>query len=215
MVKLKYDTDKYEFKLRVSAWLWGGPIAYIHEKVPEYNLFDRKNDQSTACHKRFYEMYEEDPQLKEMYLQFLEEHIKPRFKETIIYQKVPTFRVHLPGNVAVGEFHKDREYRDEKWAKKVKEVNYFIPLTTASGTNTIWTESKEDKGDFKPMEAQYGEFYEWDASNLTHGNKVNETHQTRVSFDFRVIPKSRYIKSSHKSINTKIPFGIGGYYEEL
>ena len=54
---------------------------------------------------------------------------------------------------------------------------------------------------------------EWDASNLMHGNKDNLTSQTRVSFDFRVIPKSRYINSNHLTINTKIPFGIGGYYD--
>ena len=46
-----------------------------------------------------------------------------------------------------------------------------------------------------------------------HGNKDNVTSQTRVSFDFRVIPKSRYINSNHLTINTKIPFGIGGYYD--
>ena len=46
-----------------------------------------------------------------------------------------------------------------------------------------------------------------------HGNKDNTTGETRVSFDFRVIPISRYIDSNHNTINTKIPFSIGGYYK--
>ena len=65
------------------------------------------------------------------------------------------------------------------------------------------------------MRAEYGECVEWNASKLTHGNKQNLTSLTRVSFDFRVIPISRYRESDHLTINTKIPFGIGGYYEVL
>jgi hypothetical protein len=65
------------------------------------------------------------------------------------------------------------------------------------------------------MDSNYGECIEWEASKLTHGNKDNVTSITRVSVDFRVIPKSRYIDSNHLTINTKIPFGVGGYYEVL
>ena len=107
------------------------------------------------------------------------------------------------------------DYRNKEWAEKVKEINYYVPLTKAYGTNTIWAESEEDKGDFKPIYSNYGECIEWEASKLTHGNKDNITSNTRVSFDFRIIPKSRYIESNYLTINTKIPFGIGGYYEVL
>jgi hypothetical protein len=156
-----------------------------------------------------------DKTFNKVYVNFLTDVIKPRFNEEIVYQKIPTFRIHLPGNVSVGEFHKDKDYRNKEWAEKVKEVNYYIPLTKAYGTNTIWTESKEDKGDFKSIDSSYGECVEWEASKLTHGNKDNVTSITRVSFDFRVIPKSRYIESNHLTINTKVPFGLGGYYKIL
>ena len=76
-------------------------------------------------------------------------------------------------------------------------------------------ETEEDKGDYQEIQANYGECVEWSATKLTHGNKQNKTLVTRVSFDFRVIPKSRYVDSNHLTINTKIPFGIGGYYEVL
>jgi hypothetical protein len=48
---------------------------------------------------------------------------------------------------------------------------------------------------------------------LKHGNKINTTKKTRVSFDFRVIPKSEYRPSSHNSVNTGLKFKIGEYYD--
>ena len=192
MNTISYDVKKYPFKNIVCSWLDETPLDKLHE-LKKYDHFVRENDQSSIWHKKFYEMVRNDK----------------------TYQKIPTFRVHLPGNIAVGEFHKDKHYRNVDWAEKVKETNYYIPLTKAYDTNTIWAESVEDLKDFKPMDCDYGDCIEWDASNLMHGNKDNITSNTRVSFDFRVIPKSRYIESDHLTINTKIRFGIGGYYEVI
>tara|TARA_R100001510_G_C7590778_1_gene160556 strand:+ start:175 stop:819 length:645 start_codon:yes stop_codon:yes gene_type:complete len=214
MIKISYDTEKHPFRNIVSDWFETSDLHKLH-KIKQYEHFDREHDQSTKWHKIFYDMIRKDKTFDKIYMEFLEENIKPRFKEEIVYQKIPTFRVHLPNNVSVGEFHKDKNYRNEEWAEKVREINYYLPLTKAYDTNTIWAESEEDKGDFKPMNSHYGECIEWEASKLTHGNKDNLTMETRVSFDFRVIPKSRYVDSNHLTINTKIPFGIGGYYEVL
>ena len=89
--------------------------------------------------------------------------------------------------------------------KNPGKVSVFSP----NNTNLIFGSSK----DLDMFDSDYGECIEWDASNLTHGNEDNITSNTRVSFDFRVIPKSRYIEiDNNLTINTKIPFGIGGYY---
>ena len=214
MKYINYNIKEYNFKHIISNWLETDNLSKLHE-IKQYEHFVRENDQSTMWHKTFYEKIRSGISFDKIYMRFLRDVIKPRFGEEIVYQKIPTFRVHLPRNISVGEFHKDKHYRDIGWAEKVREMNYYIPLTKAYGTNTIWAESEEDKGDFKSMDAEYGEFYEWDASNLTHGNEDNMTSNTRVSFDFRVISKSRYIDSDHLTINTKIPFGIGGYYEVI
>jgi|TARA_R100000152_G_C6774827_1_gene202838 hypothetical protein len=220
MIKINYEAETYCFKQIIEYWFeqegilpMGGLSTLHYEK--SYDLFERKNDQSTIWHKCFYKNIREDSSFDEVYVDFLNDVIKPRFNEQIVYQKIPTFRVHLPGNIAVGEFHKDKHYRDEEWANKVQEINYFLPLTKAYGTNTIWAETEEDLGDYREIRADYGECVEWSASKLTHGNKQNITSVTRVSFDFRVIRKSRYVESNHLTINTKTPFGIGGYYEVL
>ena len=221
MKKIDYSIVKYPFREIIEYWFEQESILPItglsnlhYHKT--YDLFDRKHDQSTIWHKCFYKKIREDESFDFYYMTFLEDKIKPRFGEEIVYQKIPTFRVHLPGNVSVGEFHKDKHYRNEDWAEKVKELNYFVPLTKAYGTNTIWAETEEDLGDFREIRADHGECVEWSATKLTHGNKQNITKKTRVSFDFRVIPKSRYIEiEDNLTINTKIPFGIGGYYEIL
>ena len=83
----------------------------------------------------------------------------------------------MKGNLAVGGYHKDRDYNHSE-----HEINFFVPLTEAFDSNTVWVESEEDKGDFSPMEASYGEYYMWNGANLTHGNKKNDTGRTRVSF---------------------------------
>tara|TARA_B100000073_G_scaffold192673_1_gene159478 strand:- start:166 stop:828 length:663 start_codon:yes stop_codon:yes gene_type:complete len=218
--KITYDTLTYQFLDVIESWFWTDGIMptsgisdlHFHKS---YDLFERQNDQSTIWHRCFYKMIREDESFNDVYLKFLKDKIKPRFNEEIVYQNIPTFRVHLPGNISVGEFHKDKHYRDEKWANQVRELNYFLPLTKAYGTNTIWAETEEDLGDYREIRADYGECVEWCATKLTHGNKQNITRNTRVSFDFRVIPKSRYVESEHLTINTKIPFGIGGYYGVL
>ena len=215
MRRTTYDIKEYPFKDIVSNWLDTRDLHKLHE-IKQYEHFDREHDQSTQWHKMFYTLIHIDKTFNRIYKNFLREHIKPRFgygDEEIVYQKIPTFRVHLPNNVSVGEFHKDKDYRNKEWAEKVEEVNYYLPLTKAYGTNTIWAESEEDKDDFKPIYSNYGECVEWEASKLTHGNKDNITSNTRVSFDFRVIPMSRYVESKHTTINTKTPFSIGGYYE--
>lgn len=218
MKKITYDTNKYDFKAIIQGWFNTYDIEHLHT-LKDYAHFNREQDQSTMWHTLYYDMIRKDPMFDEIYLNFLKDVIKPRFvndsNKTIVYQKIPSLRIHLPGNVAVGEFHKDKYYRNIKWAEKVNEISYYLPLTNAYNTNTLWAETREDKGDYRPFNAIYGETIEWDSSNLMHGNKDNVENDTRVSIDFRIIPKSRYINSDHLAINTKIPFGIGEYYEEI
>jgi ectoine hydroxylase-related dioxygenase (phytanoyl-CoA dioxygenase family) len=150
-----------------------------------------------------------------MYNEFILNVVKPLYNEQIVYQSIPTFRVAYPNNIAVGEYHKDKWYRDADWAVEVGEDNFFLPFTDAFDTNTIWAESQEDKGDYSPMNCNYGEVIQWDGSNLTHGNKINTTGKARVSVDFRVMKYTNYKPSEQGSINTKTKFQIGGYYKTI
>ena len=214
MNKIQYSTEKYDFACLLRDWLEVEQLKKLHSHK-KYELFSREKDQSSKWHKTFYEKVRNDNSFFELYERFLVDVVKPRYGEEIVYQRIPTFRVHLSGNIAVGEYHKDKFYRKKEWAELVKETNYYLPFTDTNESTTIWSESEEDKEDFAPMLLKYGECMEWDGSNLMHGNKVNDSDETRVSVDFRVMPRSIYVDSTHTSINTKIPFRIGGYYEVI
>lgn len=216
MKTLNYDTSEFSFAKYVQTALEVEDLANIHRASDfSYNTkFERSNDQSTHYHKLFYNLARTS-EFQELYKNFLGSVIKPRYTGKIVYQKVPTFRLQFPNNIAVGEFHKDRDYRNGEWASKVKELNYFLPLTRATNTNSIWVESAENLADYAPMEVEYGQVVEWDGCNLRHGNKENIEGFTRISMDFRVIDKNNYIPSNHSSINTQTVFAIGGYYDEM
>lgn len=210
MLKFKYDTKKYNFAEKIKSIF---SVQFLDEINESFFIFTRENDQNTIWHKLYYE-WTKTIEFTNLYSEFIEEIIKPIYKnEMVVYQAIPNLRVAYPNNIAVGEWHKDKWYRDVNWAESVKEDNFFLPLTNAYDTNTIWVESVEDKGDFYPLNCNYGEIIKWDGSNLTHGNKINKTNKTRVSVDFRIIQYSNYKPSEFGSINTKTKFKIGNYYK--
>ena len=119
--KITYDNFLFDFRSIVVEWFEvegifpPGGLERLHFHK-SYDLFQRENDQSTVWHKCFYDKIRTDNRFDHEYMSFLSQYIKPRFGEEIVYQKIPTLRVHLPGNISVGEFHKDKHYRNEDWA---------------------------------------------------------------------------------------------------
>ena len=82
----------------------------------------------------------------------------------------------------------------------------------------MWIESEPFKLDFKPLEGDYGNFWTNEGNICIHGNKPNLTNITRMSFDFRVIPLSKYDPEYGKgveSLSNANKFVVGSYYKEL
>ena len=193
MKKFKYDTEKYAFKEVVQEYLGVQNLEGLHHA----NRFDKKltdhkgesPDQRTKLHRTFYRSMDTDPSFKKLYDSFIESFVRSLLAEkNFLYQTFPTLRIHQPKNIAVFAFHKDKDYNHSS-----KEINFFLPMTRAFKTNTFWAESSEDKGDFSPIESEYGGLIMWNGANLKHGNKTNETDITRVSFDFRIIYEDDYL----------------------
>jgi len=205
-MRLEYDPQRYPFAVPMQAALGIDRLDELHQGS-EYPLLSRHEDQSTQFHAALYDL---GPDFYDIYIRFLTEVVQPFIGEDIIYQRVPTFRVHLPGNVAVGEFHRDSDY-----AHGPGEINFWLPVTRAWATNTVWIESEEGAEDFEPHECEIGEVLIFDGVRLKHGNRVNATGKTRVSFDFRIVPRSRFRPSENVSINTNLKFDLGGYFDAL
>jgi hypothetical protein len=200
----EYDTSVYNFRKKISQILEVEDLENLHTQQ-SYEVFTQKTDQSSQWHKKF---YENSSQLSDLYFQFVKEFIQPLFNGKLVFQKIPTFRVHLVGNLSVGEFHRDKDYHH-----LTTEINFWIPFTNAYSTNTIWMESQEGLNDLRPIEVKCGEMLQFDGANLLHGNRLNDTLTTRVSMDFRVIPYSKFVPSDKSSIYTNKKFDIGNYFE--
>lgn len=207
---IQYNQEKFPFAETVGDIL---NIRYLHlaHKLIDVQLATRETDQKTNLHKVFYD----DSRLvfRNMYIKFLREVILPHFNfEDVIYQRIPNFRAHLPGSMAVGEFHKDSKY-----SHSIHEVNIWVPLTRTVENNTIWLESYPDKADYHPFLSYPGECLVFQGGLLTHGNKVNDTPYSRLSLDFRILDPADYNEQEQQgvSVNTGTKLCLGGYFDLL
>ena len=209
--KYAYNLDQYGFRHEIEKMFGTKQLERIHEiEECDFGILDMETDQTTYLHKKFYAKVKETNFL-DVYKKFLKDEILPRFNEDLLYQKTPTFRIQIPNNISVAEFHNDKSY-----SHSPDEVNIFLPITEAKETYTIWSESRENLGDYSPMNAEYGEYYIWDGANLKHGNKINESNISRFSVDFRVLPYSKYDENNmQETITTKIKLKLGSYFELL
>jgi hypothetical protein len=220
MFVMKYDQSKFDFKKHIEDLYGCDHLETLHLLIPEKisysQLFKVGKDSSTIFHDKFYAKLNSgwDPFLN-LYREFVAHVVEQNYKSNdgdILYQKTPTFRVHLPENLAVGAFHCDSDFNHPDG-----EENYIIPITKMYGTNTVWCESDVGLLDFHPIpRLQIGELFMFNGNKLRHGNLVNKTGETRVSMDFRIIRKKDYDCSKKlESITTKTKFEIGKYYEKL
>jgi|TARA_R110000824_G_scaffold112520_4_gene261762 hypothetical protein len=213
MIRRAYDIKLFDFKQIIESYLDYTNLPFIHKDYPFASTLISGTDQNQDLHKKFYNKMDNDERclFVNTYTKFIKEVILKPYKCPMVFQTFPTFRIHQPSNLAVFGWHRDRDYNHSP-----HEVNYYLPITEAFGTNTFWYESEEGKKDFQPMEARYGEIIEWDGANCRHGNKPNNTGQTRISFDFRVLTKDNYEKYLPKrSITQGKKFEIGSYYSYL
>jgi hypothetical protein len=200
-----YDPVTYDFAGAVRHLLGIAELSRVHTVHPPQP--DAATDQNTAAHKLFYDGFYE---IRPLYRRFLRREIQPLFGTDLAVQTIPTFRVSAPGGTAVQEFHRDSDYHHQRGT-----VNFWLPLTKAFGTNTIWIESAPDTGDYRPVDLAPGEYLQFDAINLRHGNVRNETDASRVSFDFRVIPLRQFVSTGLRTVSSTTRLEIGDYYMEL
>jgi ectoine hydroxylase-related dioxygenase (phytanoyl-CoA dioxygenase family) len=209
----EYNVDEYNFREVIVKFVKCSELESLHE-IKSYDLFDLSNDQTSVFHRNFYDSCEVDDSFDTLYKQFVSNVVtKYLGDKSVIYQKRPTFRVCLEGNIAVAEFHKDSNYNHPE-----EEINFFIPVTDCSNNNTIWIEKEIDSEDYEPVTLKYGQVLVFKGGLYKHGNKVNDTGQTRVSFDFRVIKESEYEESkflNYSSINSNKRFIVGEYYDKV
>lgn len=211
MIKHPYDLNKFQFRQCIEEMLGTTDLENLHtqpEGVPDHTVQTGKDD-GTPWHLKFYDNFA-NSRFSIVYAAFLQQFVQRLFGEAIVVQAKPTFRIHWKGNLSVGAFHRDSDYNHPS-----EEVNFWIPVTEAYGTNTIWLESATDKGDFHPERVSYGEALMFRGGDLCHGNHLNDTDITRVSFDLRAIPISKWVEPTEvkSGVAHGKKFIIGDYYK--
>ncbi len=206
----KYNQSDYPFVEYISNLFDNHQLELLHTKdKKEYSFFDKPSkDSDTIYHKIFYDKMRSGwEEFFCVYRNFINNFVMKQIGEPIICQKWPTFRVHLPNNLAVGAWHTDSEFNHPD-----NEINFLLPITKMFESNTIITESEPGLKDFKQIELEPGELFMFNGNKCTHGNLPNRTGFTRVSLDFRVLKKSDYKENNKTSITTGTKFKVGEYY---
>ncbi|MDT0675958.1 hypothetical protein [Autumnicola musiva] len=187
----KYNIEEYNFPQIMRNLLEIEELSQIKaeakEQTSENNNSLYKNMEQTLLYRRLYDKLnsEEGEKFYQTFHRFIKHVIRPQYKEGIYYQEKPSHRFLYRNAEGVSRFHRDKDYGHNE-----VEINYFVPLTNAFDTNSLWIESEEGKEDFNALNLKPGEFARFKGVNLMHGAKNNTTGKTRISFDFRIIQQS-------------------------
>src|SRR5262249_31384855 len=102
---LRYSLDDYPFPALITELLGVPDLSILcDDALPVHS---RETDNKTKWHQRFYAA---SHVWGPLYRKFIRNFVARQFAEPFLVQAVPTFRVHLPMNVAVGAYHSDGDY---------------------------------------------------------------------------------------------------------
>jgi ectoine hydroxylase-related dioxygenase (phytanoyl-CoA dioxygenase family) len=223
---ISFCSKKYNFRKFLQELFDCECLENIHEThkhlMPNSESLSRPwpfNENSLDIHQIFYNKLNEPwDEIISLYEDFIENHVSILMDGGFLYQKFPTFRVHLPDLQAVTKWHYDA---DEDHGHPFGEINFILPLTDMYSTNATWCETEHLKGDYQPMEANMGELIRFNGNVLRHGNKPNKTGRTRFSFDFRILPEKHtpaiglFPDSFGASAIRNKKWEDGGYYKKF
>ena len=191
-----------------------------YKEIPIFGQTDRKS----VFVKDFYRFIDTDYTFLSKYIDFLKEVIKPLFigENKLVVQKTPNIRFHLPGCSNIGKRTTDQYkdiiglHYDGEFGHPEEELNIVLPITNMFDTNSIYYEtypnSMTDVYTYPSMHLNKNMFFMGYLNQCKHYNKINNTEQTRVSLDFRIIPYSKFKKSENISATASIHFNLGNYY---
>ena len=216
--KLDYRRKDYDMYQEVTN-LFGYSLneGHLHQEE-KYDLFtELGKDSHTVYHRKFYSAIDKEggwESFTQKYNSFVEEVVLPHLGlEEALVQIYPSFRVHLPNNVAVVIKHHDS---DERHKHPFGEINFIYALTDMFDSNTVKVEKMPRSGEFVDLNLKEGECISFNGNVCDHYNEINKTGKTRMSFDFRVLPLNYYDTGYQKtSVTTKQKYIEGGYYKRF
>jgi hypothetical protein len=207
----KYSTEAFPFVADLESLFGLADLSKLHEQLGKFAVFDQSHDQSTIAHKVFYAHFKKpDSPFRAIYIKFIEKFIAKIVPCKFYYQTVPNFRVGLPGNKFVGDFHKDTFYNHKPY-----ELNFNLSFCNYQGDAGLFIENIPNSGRYIGMEIAYGEVMCFDHIDCMHGSHINTSGKTMVSIDFRLAIADQYFYDPDAfSINTHSALKVGDYFNE-
>ncbi len=226
-----YLTDYYKTKYKSFVYL-----ENIHNILNTNDISEKdknyyksipifgKTDRNSVFVRDFYNFIDTDYIFLYEYINFIQNVIKPLFplENKLVVQKTPNIRFHLPGCSNIGKRDTDKYmdiiglHYDGEFGHPEEEINIILPITDMFDTNSIYYEehpnSMIDVYHYLSMNLKKNNFFMGYLNKCNHYNKINNTEQTRVSLDFRIIPYSKFKKSNNISATSNVKFDIGNYY---
>jgi hypothetical protein len=197
-----YDTEEYDF---------AGTLARELFKVDELSKLHEA--EHAACDLPRTLTYNDNLRLRarmaalprqgnffNLYRKFAEKEIAPLFGGAISYTRIPTFRVQMAGTESISKWHTDAEVTG-----RIDQIVCWTPFVDVHETATIWCETDYGRKDYVPIDVCYGEVLMFDGALLSHGSVPNRTDISRVSMDFRVMPKRLDRKDAYLGVLSARP----------
>lgn len=195
ITKLTYSVHSYPFRELFSELIWNFELETLHTHSGFEDLGTTPGkDNNSRYHDMFYRKMK-GSYFMDCYNYFIRNIIRPQFSESIVFQKYPTLRIQIPEGKGVADYHVDSEYHHQK-----ESLNIWLPFTNAEGTASIYIESEPGLGNHTPQTVKYGEYLKFNGCELSHGNEINKTGQTRISIDFRIIKEYEFVPSELKGL---------------
>jgi len=221
---IDFDTELYPFREAIADILNTDPddLATIHETVDGKLALEEElagsNKRKRGKQPHFLRVWTSSGQsearirFNRILHQFVDQFVSLHMGEegaraAVGYQREPTFRVVLPSGEEYGYRHCDADYHHPP-----AEVNWWLPLTSVFGTNTLHTESEPGKGDFSPVEIGYGQVLRFYGNMCQHYALPNISGQSRVSFDLRVLATDYHKDTWTDRLGRQSLFQVGAYY---
>lgn len=234
ILKHEYEWESIIKQIYLDKYNYSDNLNNIHQLLDSdniscsdkeyYNIKPEfgKNDRQSFLVKDYYNYYDSNQIIKKIYTDFILKYIKPLFNEEIIYQTTPNIRFHLPNCTNIGCRSSDPNneiiglHCDNEFGHPSSEINVIIPITDMYESNSIYfnnINNELDYNDYNNLKLNKNEYFLGYFNKIFHYNKINNTNNTRVSFDFRIIPKSLYKGNNNNiSATNNNKFIVGDYY---
>lgn len=200
---LDYDTARYPFARLAETFLGRDLVGLRDDTIGRLQVGKERTD----FHRRLYDI---GAPFLSLYRSFLKEVVFVQTDPALyFYQAIPSWRVHLPGNVATGNFHRDADFNHA-----IEEINFLVPLTPMASTSSVWIESEPGANDCAPVTMEPGQYLRFHGAALLHGSHPNTTGCSRVSFDFRVLPRTAYKDTGARTVNAGMDLRLGDYWAD-